>query len=203
MARPTGPSDPEKTRRAILACAERLFATNGFHDTSVAEIAVCAGITAPSLLYHFGTKEGLFEEVIRNAWTEIADVLRPVLAEDLGFEEMFVRTFLVLAEAEVRKSSLFTLVNASFLGGQGVGSRAVTDTLLPLIAELERHLRHAAGDRMDQAAPLREGLIYILLAHSAEQGLLRLDSADFERAVQHEPFFAMAIVKAILEWKPA
>ena len=39
--------------------AARLFATRGYDATSVREIVEAAGVTKPTLYYHFGSKEGL------------------------------------------------------------------------------------------------------------------------------------------------
>jgi AcrR family transcriptional regulator len=203
VPRPKGPSDPERTRRAILAAAAEQFAANGFHGTSVAEIAGKVGITGPSLLYHFGSKEALFDEVVRETWRTIADELRPILAMDLSIEEMFARVFSRLVEAEARGSSLLTVISASLLSGQGVGSSAVADTLLPLIAELEDRLREAAGDRMHPDAPLHEALIYILMAHSALQGLVLVNRRAVRSVASQEPVLVTALFEAVLAWTPA
>lgn len=50
-------------RNRILEEAIRLFSENGFQGTSIQAIAEAVGIRNPSLLYHFGTKEKLREEV--------------------------------------------------------------------------------------------------------------------------------------------
>jgi len=51
-------------RNKILEQAVRLFARNGYGSTSVRELAEAAGITKPTLYYHFGSKEGLYEAVV-------------------------------------------------------------------------------------------------------------------------------------------
>jgi AcrR family transcriptional regulator len=47
-------------KRVILEAAARLFARNGFRETSMAELSEAAGVAGGTILYHFGTKEGLF-----------------------------------------------------------------------------------------------------------------------------------------------
>lgn len=44
----------------LLAAAVRLFAAKGYAATTVRDILRAAGVTAPVLYYHFGSKEGLF-----------------------------------------------------------------------------------------------------------------------------------------------
>jgi len=47
-------------REKLLAAAVRLFAAKGYAAASVRDILRAAGVTAPVLYYHFGSKEGLF-----------------------------------------------------------------------------------------------------------------------------------------------
>jgi TetR/AcrR family transcriptional regulator len=51
-------------RQRILQCATRLFAEHGYAATPIQAIADAAGVTKPTLVYHFGSKDGLREEVI-------------------------------------------------------------------------------------------------------------------------------------------
>jgi AcrR family transcriptional regulator len=55
------------TRKAILAAASRRFATQGYERAGVREIAADAGVTAALVNRYFGSKEGLFAEVIERA----------------------------------------------------------------------------------------------------------------------------------------
>jgi len=55
------------TREAILEAATRRFATQGYQHAGVREIAADAGVTAALVNRYFGSKEGLFAEVIEHA----------------------------------------------------------------------------------------------------------------------------------------
>lgn len=57
-------SDRE-TRERILACAERLFAEQGYDRARVDEIARRAGVNKALIYYYFPSKEGLIDELIR------------------------------------------------------------------------------------------------------------------------------------------
>jgi len=54
----------DRVRQIILDCAEQLFAERGFHGTSVRDITQHAGLRLAAVNYHFGTKEGLFRDVL-------------------------------------------------------------------------------------------------------------------------------------------
>ncbi len=75
-----GQASAESARERLLAAAERLFAAKGYAATTVRDILRAAGVTAPVLYYHFGSKEGLFLALARDAKAKI-EVVR---AEALG-----------------------------------------------------------------------------------------------------------------------
>ncbi len=54
----------EERREQLLTVARRAFAANGFHATSMNEIAEDAGVTKPVLYQHFVSKRNLFGEVL-------------------------------------------------------------------------------------------------------------------------------------------
>ncbi|HUI20641.1 MAG TPA: TetR/AcrR family transcriptional regulator [Methylocella sp.] len=56
----------EKRREEIAAVAERVFLRRGFAETTMQIIAEEAGASKETLYRHFGSKEGLFSEVIRS-----------------------------------------------------------------------------------------------------------------------------------------
>lgn len=71
---PTTPSAESATasgRERLLGAALRLFATKGYAATSVRDILRVAGVTAPVLYHHFGSKEGLFLALARDARAKV------------------------------------------------------------------------------------------------------------------------------------
>lgn len=57
-------SQPDTAER-ILDAAEKLFAHNGYHNTSMRAITGEAEVNLASVNYHFGSKEALLEEVFK------------------------------------------------------------------------------------------------------------------------------------------
>lgn len=56
----------DQTRAAILASARRAFADHGYDGAGVRAIAAGAGVTAMMVNRYFGSKEGLFGEVVED-----------------------------------------------------------------------------------------------------------------------------------------
>ncbi len=50
----------------ILHAATKLFAQQGFKDTSMVDLSEAAGVASGTILYHFNNKEGLFLAILSN-----------------------------------------------------------------------------------------------------------------------------------------
>jgi AcrR family transcriptional regulator len=59
------------TKLRILDAAERLFARNGFHRTSIKRLASEAKVNQAAINYHFGSKMTLIEKVVERRWRPI------------------------------------------------------------------------------------------------------------------------------------
>ena len=59
-------SEEDKSRRRdeILAAAKKVFARNGFHDTTIADIAKEAELAYGSVYWYFDSKDDLFRQLI-------------------------------------------------------------------------------------------------------------------------------------------
>lgn len=58
-------------RLQLLAIAARLFATQGYSQTTVRDIADAAGILSGSLYYHFDSKEAILGEILQEFLTTL------------------------------------------------------------------------------------------------------------------------------------
>lgn len=59
----------------LLTCATQLFTQKGYTATTVREIVAAAGVTKPVLYYYFGNKEGIYIELIREAFAKFDALL--------------------------------------------------------------------------------------------------------------------------------
>lgn len=58
------------TRRRLLQAAVQVFNKKGYSAASVREIVELANVTKPALYYHFGSKEGVLEAILREGFEE-------------------------------------------------------------------------------------------------------------------------------------
>ena len=64
----------EERREFILAHAKKVFAQYGYLDASTGELARASEVTEPMLYKHFGNKQGLFLEVMKQCSTSFMQV---------------------------------------------------------------------------------------------------------------------------------
>jgi AcrR family transcriptional regulator len=85
--------DAAATRSAILEAASRRFACQGYQHAGVREIAADAGVNAAMVNRYFGSKEGLFAEVVELAFDirSLVDGDRATLAERLAHRVVYGR----------------------------------------------------------------------------------------------------------------
>ena len=69
--------DAERTRRAILAAAEDLFARDGFERTSMQRIGEAAGVARSTPAYFFRSKQALYDDVLRGTLERGREAMRP------------------------------------------------------------------------------------------------------------------------------
>jgi AcrR family transcriptional regulator len=89
----TAPTKAEMSplARDIAKVAARLFATQGYEATSVRMIVEAAGVTKPTLYYHFKSKEGLAQALLTVPMAGLAEAIHAILEERGDPVEALVR----------------------------------------------------------------------------------------------------------------
>ncbi|OAA28555.1 transcriptional regulator [Frankia sp. EI5c] len=92
-----GPTSPvvgargSRTRARVVDTALGLFETEGFHGTSVDDIARAAGVSRATLYQYFESKEQIFVELLQECGTALLRVVRrigPLEPTELGFDNL-------------------------------------------------------------------------------------------------------------------
>ena len=81
-------------RDRLLGAALQLFARKGFESASVRELTEAAKVTRPTLYYHFGSKEGLYLELVERLCATVEDSILRSLAPQ-GTARVRLRSFVL------------------------------------------------------------------------------------------------------------
>lgn len=89
---------PESKAGNILAAAERLFCRHGYEGVSINQVAREAGVSKANVFHHFGSKEGLYLEVVRNVRSALTREILAIAQAPAGVEQLLTQ----VAAAELR-----------------------------------------------------------------------------------------------------
>lgn len=84
---------PLDVRGRILREATHAFASRGYDGTSIEEVARAAGVTRPTLVYHFGSKALLRDDVLARMLSHWRDELPRLLAAATSGSDRFRAAF--------------------------------------------------------------------------------------------------------------
>lgn len=81
-----GPGRPggAESRSRILDEAGKLFARDGFEGVTIRRIAARAGVNLAAVGYHFGSKKGLYHEVMCQIIRDVRPIIGPVVSRIQG-----------------------------------------------------------------------------------------------------------------------
>jgi len=86
--------DGNAVRDRLLGAALQLFSRKGFESASVRELTEAAKVTRPTLYYHFGSKEGLYLELVERLCATVEDsILRSLVSR--GTARVRLRSFVL------------------------------------------------------------------------------------------------------------
>jgi len=85
-------SDKEDKRQKLLEVAEMLFAKHGFEAVSVRQLASEAEVNLSMVSYYFGSKDGLFQEVIQSKFPQTRGILEDLAQSPIHPWEKLTQT---------------------------------------------------------------------------------------------------------------
>ncbi|MEZ4385758.1 MAG: TetR family transcriptional regulator [Nannocystaceae bacterium] len=131
----------DRTAEALLAAGRRIFAELGYHGASVRAIAGAAEVNPALVRYHFGSKEGLYTQVLERAMS--------------GLRERLLRAFIDDASGDLR-GRIQAVVRAylSHLADDRDVPRLIQRALLDRDANLRRIAGEHLRPLLEAARPL-------------------------------------------------
>lgn len=83
----------------MIAAGKKLFARNGYEQTSTAAIAREAGTSESQLVRYFGGKSGLLEAIFNESWAALTTQIAPMTAQAEHSRDALVRILNLLLAA--------------------------------------------------------------------------------------------------------
>lgn len=161
MGRPRADDRAEPTRERILAAGAAVFAERG-PEATLAEIARRAGIRRPSLLYHFDSKERLYEAVVHRTFA----LLGRELGRAMGLEGAFRERLGSLTRAYVaflaEHPDEARLVTRAMIEASGPGPAIVREQVGPLLESVVGYLEHAGRGCLRAGLPIRAAVLQVV-----------------------------------------
>jgi AcrR family transcriptional regulator len=112
------------TRERVLRHAQRLFASKGYGATSLREVAKVAGVRMFTVQHHFGSKQRLYAEIVREWDREVHALVSRVLAQPASSAHPVERVVDALFDFFLANRARVAL-NARAVLGEGVPRRLV------------------------------------------------------------------------------
>ncbi len=121
-----------------------------------------AGISRPSLLYHYGTKHALYSAVVRSVFEDLGRALEAKLGGSEPFADQLdrvIETFLAFVE---QRRTAAQLILREILDGRGPGRDMILEGAVPLLEMVERFIRIHGRDHVREGLPIRFALLQIV-----------------------------------------
>ena len=132
------------TKQKILDAAEKLFASQGYADTSVRQIIAEAGVNLAAIHYHFGSKEEMLDAVVQRKAGPVNQKRLEMLDAALARAGGHPLAVEIILEALFRPMADAASHNEQFVRFMG---RIIAEGLLPHIAQ--KHFQHVMLRFMD------------------------------------------------------
>lgn len=154
MKRPLVDDGRRDTRQRILEAGLEELSAGGYASISMRRVAESCGLTKPTLYYHFGSKKGLFDAMLKLVMSELECLLLRELDSSIGVREALERLLDSILYSE-HTGTRVARVNLAFTMDPALRSmfpwmRERIERLLGLISDLL--------SRGKERGELREGL---------------------------------------------
>jgi AcrR family transcriptional regulator len=138
----------EQTRLTILQAAHDLFITQGYHGTSMRQIAGQANIALGGLYNHFACKEAVFEAVFL-AFHPYQQVIPLVLsAQGANLEELLQDALKRVTQEVAGRADFMNLMFIEMVEFKSVHARQLFEKIFPKGMQILQHFVEAYPDQM-------------------------------------------------------
>lgn len=161
--RAAGPGKASTADR-LLRAAEQAFGRFGFNGARLEDIAKSVGITRPSLLYHFSSKDELYARVVQRASSLLRQGLEAAVGRGGEFAELLERVLQAYLDFLYGHPHLAAVLLREMIEGRSGRTRVLLRELLPLINWMEDVLVREGRGVMREGLPVRAAILQITTA---------------------------------------
>ena len=101
------------SKEKIFLSAARLFAQKGYNGVSMREISEQSGVTKPTIYYYFGSKEGIYKELMDTGLHRVFSSFEKIVALNISAKEklvMMTKTFFQLTVSAPEFAKFFMTI---------------------------------------------------------------------------------------------
>jgi AcrR family transcriptional regulator len=167
----------ERTSQAILEAAYSLFVEQGFHATSMRQIAQRAGIALSGIYNHFGSKEQIFDQILleKHPYHQVLEILQSTSGDTID-AFMLNAAHTIVAELG-RHPDFFKLVFIELTEFRGVHAPRLYRTILPQFIPLVERFQSTQSQLRNLPPPtILLSFIGMLFAYYLTSSVISLDS---------------------------
>ncbi len=198
MGRPRREDITVSTTERLLAAGEAHFALQGFDAARLHDIAKDAGITRPSLLYHFDTKAKLYEAVVARTFEQLQTAFQDI-ATTGGSD--FPRMVRGLSDAYFDflegHPNVAKIILREFTSASTQGEYIINTKIIPLLDWMTDFITQTENGALKRHLPIRAALLQIAL-----HGLIRVSAIQFQEVLWGEEDYSRRLSWQLLFDKP-
>jgi AcrR family transcriptional regulator len=140
------PTKGERTHTEIIRAAHDLIIQNGYHGTSMRQIATHAGIALGGIYNHFSSKEAIFREVLLayHPYHEIFPILAN--AQHTNIEDLLRHAIGLIDETLNTRPELLNLIFIEMVELRSKHIPDLVERIFPHVAQILQRFMEAGGN---------------------------------------------------------
>ena len=178
----------ERTRTAVIEAAYALFVQQGYHGTSMRQIAQQAGLALGGIYNHFDSKEAVFKAVIVTYHPFVTVVPKLEQLENNSTELLLRKAARLFVFEMAQQSGLFNLMFIELIELNGRHMPELVDIVLPYVLRFQQRVAASHQGSIRAQTPLAffrsfVGTIvayYVMNELLADTTVMQLDSLSID-----------------------
>ena len=178
-------------KETIINTAIKLFAEEGYENTSIQKLAEAAGVAQGLLYRHFKNKNDLLLHLLMLGMQQVQYTLKPYLDKELSFAEAFTE-HIKSCTAHMKEHAKLWMVlhsvrqNASLMNSLGLAADPVQQVIKPIAAKLSKSGHKDAEMHAWAIFSLVDGITALYLTHPEVYPLEKFEKFLIKKAKEYE-----------------